>query len=63
MCARQGAMACIKAEELRQIVELQVKRLARRLADKKIGLELDGAALDWLATVGYDPGPIRSVSQ
>ncbi len=45
----------LKAEELRQIVELQVKRLARRLEDRKLGLELDGAALDWLAGVGYDP--------
>ncbi|MCP9838382.1 ATP-dependent chaperone ClpB [Cyanobium sp. N.Huapi 1H5] len=45
----------LKAEELRQIVELQVQRLARRLEDRKLGLELDGAALDWLAAVGYDP--------
>ncbi len=45
----------LKAEELRQIVELQVKRLARRLDDRKLGLDLDGAALDWLAGVGYDP--------
>ncbi len=45
----------LKAEELRQIVELQVKRLARRLEDRKLGLELDGNALDWLAAVGYDP--------
>jgi ATP-dependent Clp protease ATP-binding subunit ClpB len=45
----------LKAEELRQIVELQVKRLARRLEEKKLGLQLDGEALDWLAGVGYDP--------
>jgi ATP-dependent Clp protease ATP-binding subunit ClpB len=45
----------LKAEELRQIVVLQVQRLARRLEDRKLGLELDGAALDWLAAVGYDP--------
>jgi ATP-dependent Clp protease ATP-binding subunit ClpB len=45
----------LKAEELRQIVELQVKRLARRLEDKKLGLQVDGEALDWLAGVGYDP--------
>jgi ATP-dependent Clp protease ATP-binding subunit ClpB len=45
----------LKAEELRQIVELQVKRLARRLEDKKLGLEVDPEALDWLAGVGYDP--------
>ncbi len=45
----------LKAEELRQIVELQVQRLARRLEERKLGLELDAAALDWLAAVGYDP--------
>jgi ATP-dependent Clp protease ATP-binding subunit ClpB len=45
----------LKAEELRQIVELQVKRLAKRLAEKKLGLQLDGESLDWLAGVGYDP--------
>ena len=45
----------LKQEELRQIVELQVQRLARRLEEKKLGLELSTAALDWLAGVGYDP--------
>jgi ATP-dependent Clp protease ATP-binding subunit ClpB len=45
----------LRAEELRQIVELQVQRLASRLEDRKIGLELDPAALDWVAGVGYDP--------
>ena len=45
----------LKQEELRQIVDLQVKRLAQRLEDKKLGLNLDAAALDWLAAVGYDP--------
>ena len=45
----------LRAEELRQIVELQVERLRLRLADRKIGLELDAASLDWLATAGYDP--------
>jgi ATP-dependent Clp protease ATP-binding subunit ClpB len=45
----------LKQEELRQIVELQVKRLAQRLDDKKLGLQLNADALDWLAGVGYDP--------
>ena len=45
----------LKQEELRQIVELQVQRLAKRLEEKKLGLDLSTAALDWLATVGYDP--------
>jgi ATP-dependent Clp protease ATP-binding subunit ClpB len=45
----------LKQEELREIVELQVQRLARRLDDKKLGLQLNADALDWLAGVGYDP--------
>ncbi|NBW64004.1 MAG: AAA family ATPase, partial [Synechococcaceae bacterium WB4_1_0192] len=45
----------LRAEELRQIVELQVQRLARRLQEKKLGLQINTDALDWLAGVGYDP--------
>jgi ATP-dependent Clp protease ATP-binding subunit ClpB len=45
----------LRQEELRQIVELQVQRLALRLEDKKLGLQLNADALDWLAGVGYDP--------
>ncbi|MFN9870492.1 MAG: ATP-dependent chaperone ClpB, partial [Cyanobacteriota bacterium] len=45
----------LQAEELRQIVEMQVKRLAHRLEEKKLGLQLEPSALDWLAGVGYDP--------
>ncbi|MGA0996694.1 MAG: ATP-dependent chaperone ClpB, partial [Vulcanococcus sp.] len=45
----------LKQEELRQIVELQIQRLARRLDDKKLGLQVNADALDWLAGVGYDP--------
>ena len=45
----------LKQTELRQIVDLQVKRLAQRLEDKKLGLNLNAAALDWLAAMGYDP--------
>ena len=32
-----------------------MKRLAKRLEDRKLGLRLEPAALDWLAAVGYDP--------
>lgn len=41
--------------ELRQIVQLQVERLRERLIDRKMSLRLSGAALDFLAEVGYDP--------
>ncbi|MGA1474035.1 MAG: ATP-dependent chaperone ClpB, partial [Prochlorothrix sp.] len=45
----------LQKSELRQIVQLQVKGLAARLADRKLGLSLSDAALDFLAEVGYDP--------
>ncbi|MFM7361442.1 MAG: ATP-dependent chaperone ClpB, partial [Cyanobium sp.] len=45
----------LRQEELRRIVELQVQRLRGRLEERKLGLQLDAAALDWLAQVGYDP--------
>jgi ATP-dependent Clp protease ATP-binding subunit ClpB len=45
----------LRQEELRQIVDLQVRRLAARLEDRKLGLQLNADALDWLASVGYDP--------
>ncbi|WP_413174576.1 ATP-dependent chaperone ClpB [Anabaena azotica] len=45
----------LQKSELRQIVQLQVDRLRQRLSDKKMSLRLSGAALDFLAEVGYDP--------
>ena len=41
--------------ELRQIVNIQVDRLRRRLVDRKLDLQLTEQAADWLANVGYDP--------
>lgn len=45
----------LKREELRQIVNLQISRLEKRLSERKISLKLSDAALDFLAEVGYDP--------
>ncbi|HEX7020034.1 MAG TPA: AAA family ATPase, partial [Gemmatimonadaceae bacterium] len=42
-------------EHLRSIVDIQLSRLARRLEDRKIRLELTGAAKDLLIEEGYDP--------
>jgi len=42
-------------EHMRSILEIQVEGLRRILAQKKVGLELTGAALDYLADKGYDP--------
>ncbi|MBB3875071.1 ATP-dependent chaperone ClpB [Sphingomonas aquatilis] len=37
------------------IVDIQVARVAKLLADRKIALELTDAAREWLGRVGYDP--------
>jgi ATP-dependent Clp protease ATP-binding subunit ClpB len=49
------------------IVAIQVARLQKRLAPRKITLELDDAARAWLADAGYDPvygaRPLKRVIQ
>jgi ATP-dependent Clp protease ATP-binding subunit ClpC len=42
-------------EQLRQIVDLLVKDLQERLADRKLNIELSDKAKAWLAEEGYDP--------
>ena len=42
-------------EQLRSIVDLLVKDLQKRLADRKLGVELTEEAKSWLAKEGYDP--------
>jgi ATP-dependent Clp protease ATP-binding subunit ClpB len=42
-------------EELAKIVDLQVARLAARLADRRLSLQLTPPAKAWLAERGYDP--------
>lgn len=45
----------LKADELREIVGLQIERLAKRLEERKITLNISNEALDLIATAGYDP--------
>jgi len=49
------------------IVDIQLARLLKRLADRKIILDLDQTAKDWLAHAGYDPvygaRPLKRVIQ
>jgi len=42
-------------EHMGPIVEIQVARVQRLLADRKIRIELTAGARDWLGRVGYDP--------
>ena len=37
------------------IVDIQMRRLMKLLADRKITLKLDDKARDWLAAKGWDP--------
>ncbi|MGA1408368.1 MAG: ATP-dependent chaperone ClpB [Prochlorotrichaceae cyanobacterium] len=45
----------LQRHQLRHIVRIQSQRLADRLADRKISLQLSDEAIDFLAEVGYDP--------
>src|SRR5204862_682409 len=42
-------------EQMKDIVEIQLGRLRKLLADRRMSLELTEAARDWLANAGYDP--------
>jgi ATP-dependent Clp protease ATP-binding subunit ClpB len=57
----------LRREDMGQIVDIQLKRLSKLLADRKITLELDDAAKDWLGNKGYDPAygarPLKRVVQ
>ncbi|WHZ34956.1 ATP-dependent chaperone ClpB [Sagittula sp. MA-2] len=57
----------LKREDMGGIVEIQLRRLLKRLAARKIRLELDDAAKAWLADEGYDPvfgaRPLKRVIQ
>jgi ATP-dependent Clp protease ATP-binding subunit ClpB len=53
--------------EMKRIVDIQLRHLQRLLADRKIALKVDETAKTWLANTGYDPvygaRPLRRVIQ
>jgi ATP-dependent Clp protease ATP-binding subunit ClpB len=57
----------LSTEELTEIVDLQVARLSRRLADRRLTLTVTPAAREWLAVTGFDPvygaRPLRRLIQ
>lgn len=57
----------LSLDELGRIVELQVDRLAARLAERRLTLEVTPAAREWLALEGFDPDygarPLRRLVQ
>ncbi|MBQ1082121.1 ATP-dependent chaperone ClpB [Nocardiopsis sp. B62] len=57
----------LSTEDLTRIVDIQVDKLARRLADRQLSLDVTPAAREWLALTGYDPNygarPLRRLVQ
>jgi ATP-dependent Clp protease ATP-binding subunit ClpB len=57
----------LRRQDMGQIVGIQLKRLEKLLADRKIVLDLDEPAVGWLAARGYDPAygarPLKRVIQ
>jgi ATP-dependent Clp protease ATP-binding subunit ClpB len=45
----------LQKSEMARIVDIQMKRLARLLEERKIAITLEPAARDWLAEKGWDP--------
>ncbi|EXL06572.1 ATP-dependent chaperone ClpB [Aquamicrobium defluvii] len=57
----------LRRQDMGRIVEIQLGRLENLLADRKINLDLDAEAIEWLAQKGYDPAygarPLKRVIQ
>ncbi len=57
----------LRRQDMGQIVTIQLKRLEALLEDRKIVLDLDDEAIEWLAEKGYDPAygarPLKRVIQ
>ncbi len=57
----------LSEEQLEHIVEIQLEQLQKRLAARRLTLEVNGAARMWLAVRGYDPlygaRPLRRLVQ
>jgi ATP-dependent Clp protease ATP-binding subunit ClpB len=57
----------LKRDQMTAIVDIQLRHLEALLADRKIVLQMDQAAKDWLAQRGYEPAygarPLRRVIQ
>jgi ATP-dependent Clp protease ATP-binding subunit ClpB len=54
-------------EQLERIVDIQIDRLAARLAERRLTLDVTPAAREWLAVTGFDPvygaRPLRRLVQ
>lgn len=59
--------SALSKDELAHIARLQIDRLAKRLAERRLTLDVTPAALEWLADEGHDPAygarPLRRLVQ
>jgi ATP-dependent Clp protease ATP-binding subunit ClpB len=57
----------LKRDQMTRIVDIQMGRLAKLLADRKLEVDLDASAKEWLGAKGYDPAygarPLKRVIQ
>jgi ATP-dependent Clp protease ATP-binding subunit ClpB len=57
----------LRRDQMAAIVDIQMKRIEKLLEDRKIVIELDAAAREWLANKGYEPAygarPLKRVIQ
>ena len=57
----------LSRDDMKGVVAIQVERLKKLLADRKVTLEVDAAAMAWLGNAGYDPiygaRPLKRVIQ
>ena len=57
----------LTTSELTEIVDLQVRKLGQRIADRRLTLDVTPQAREWLALTGFDPvygaRPLRRLIQ
>jgi ATP-dependent Clp protease ATP-binding subunit ClpB len=57
----------LSRDDMKGIVTIQIERLKKLLAERKISIDLDSSAMTWLANSGYDPvygaRPLKRVIQ
>jgi ATP-dependent Clp protease ATP-binding subunit ClpC len=57
----------LEREDMRHIIEIQIRRLRKQLADREVTIEFTREALDKLSDAGYDPAfgarPLKRVLQ
>jgi ATP-dependent Clp protease ATP-binding subunit ClpC len=57
----------LEREDMRHIIEIQIKRLRQQLVERDVTIEFTDEALDKLAEEGYDPAfgarPLKRVLQ